>query len=262
MRTRLLAVLGVGTLVVSILDAQAPKVPTVKEVLYSAADSIGQLRTANEVDRIATMNYTATGTLTAGNQPCTLKEYKASINWLHKGMRVDYTCDGQPRRVEVVNHAVAWNETAPGVGAAPAPAGAAAERQLMLWTLPAGVVKAATAAAAAATVAVEGGRTVLAFPVADVPGATIRAFYNPGSYLLERVEARLGAVVTDITYSEHGDWNGEDYLSDVQFPKRIVSKRGATTIADLTIEKTNTYNPYVIMPVPPNIKAGTPAAGR
>jgi hypothetical protein len=254
MRTQVLSVLGVCAVIVSILEAQAPKVPTVKDVLYSAADSIGQLRLAAEVDRIATMNYTATGTLSVDNQPCTLKEYKASVNWLHKGMRVEYTCDGQPRRVEVVNHDVAWNETSAGVGATPAPAAAAAERQLLLWMLPAGVVKAATAAGANATVAVEGGKTVLAFPVADVPGATIRAFYNPESYLLERVEARLGTVVTDITYTEHGDWNGEDYLSDVQFPKRIVQKRGAATVADLTIEKTNTYNPYVIMPVPPGIK--------
>ena len=254
MRPRVLFVLGVCALVASIVNAQAPKVPTVKEVLFSAADSIGQLRTAAEVDRIATMNYTATGTMTVANRPCTLKEYKASVNWLHKGMRVDYTCEGQARRVEVVNHDVAWNETTPGVGATAAPAGAAAERQLMLWTMPAGVVKAATAAGAKATVAVESGKTVLSFPVVDVPGATIRAFYNPESYLLDRVETRLGNVLTEITYAEHGDWNGEDYLSDVQFPKRIVQKRGPTTIADLTIEKTNTYNPYVIMPVPPNLK--------
>jgi hypothetical protein len=46
--------------------AQAGKppgaVPSVKDVLYSAADSIGMLRTPAEVDRIATMNYWATGT--------------------------------------------------------------------------------------------------------------------------------------------------------------------------------------------------------
>ena len=95
---------------------------------------------------------------------------------------------------------------------------------------------------------------MLSFPVADVPGATIRAVYNPENYLLERVEARLGTTAIDITYAEHGDWNGDDYLSDVQFPKRIVQKRGAATVADLTVEKTNTYNPYVIMPVPPGIK--------
>ena len=176
-------------------------------------------------------------------------------------MRVDYTCDGQPRRVEVVNGNLAWNETTPGVGATPAPAGAAAERQLMLWTLPAGVIKAATAAGAKATVAVEGGKTVLSFPVVDVPGATIRAFYNPRELSPRSRRGTTGQrVVTDITYSEHGDWNGEDYLSDVQFPKRIVQKRGDATVADLTIEKTNTYNPYVIMPVPPALKGAAAGA--
>lgn len=245
------------TLSVAALGAQAPKpqaAPTVKEVLYSAADSIGMLRTANEVDRIATMNFTATGTITVNGKPCTLKDYRAGINWLHKGMRVDYTCDGQTRRVEVVNGAVAWNETAPGVSPSAAPAGAGAERQLMIWTFPAGVIKAATAAGAKATAAVEGGKTVLSFPVVDVAGATIRATYNQDTYLLERVDARLGAATLEIAYAEHGDWNGDDYLSDVQFPKRITQKRGAETVLDLTITKTNTYNPYVVMPIPTGMK--------
>jgi hypothetical protein len=169
-------------------------------------------------------------------------------------MRVDYTCEGQPRRVEVVNGASAWNETQPGINPSPAP-GTAPERQLLIWTLPAGVIKAATAAGADAKVTVEEGKAVLSFPVVDVHGATIRATYNPQTYLLERVEARLGTTVMDITYAEHGDWNGDDYLSDVQFPKRITRKRGTTTVADLTLIKTNTYNPYVVMPVPPGIKA-------
>ena len=239
--------------------AQAPKpqagaaAPTVKEVLYSAADSIGMLRLAAEVDRIATMNYWATGTMMADGKACTLKEYKASVNWLHKGMRVEYTCEGQPRRIEVVNGAVAWNETQPGINASPAP-GTAPERQLMIWTLPAGVIKAATAAGAKAQVAMDGGKAVLSFPVVDVPGATIRAIYNPETYLLERVEARFGTTVMDIAYAQYGDWNGDDYLSDVQFPKRITQKRGTATVLDLTLTKTNTYNPYVVMPVPAGIK--------
>ena len=41
----------------------------------------------------------------------------------------------------------------------------------------------------------------------------------------------------------------------MQFPKRITQKRGDATVADLTVEKTNTYNPYIIMPVPAGIKA-------
>ena len=90
--------------------------------------------------------------------------------------------------------------------------------------------------------------------VADVNGATIRAFYNQDTYLLERVEARLGTTAIDVTYAEHGDWNGDDYLSDVQFPKRITHKRGDATVLDLTVTKTNTYNPYVVMPVPAGMR--------
>ncbi len=147
------------------------------------------------------MNYTATGTMTMNGKPCRLREYRASINWLLKGMVVDYACEGQVRRVEVVSGASAWNETAPGTGASAAP-GAAAERQLMLWTYPAGVIKATAAAGAKATVAVEGGKTVLAFPIVDIPGATVRATYNQETYLLERVEARLGEVGMDIAYAQ------------------------------------------------------------
>jgi len=70
---------------------------------------------------------------------------------------------------------------------------------------------------------------------------------------IEQVESRMGNTTTVTTYEEYGDWNGADYLSDVMFPKRIVQKRGTMTIADLTITKTNTYNPYVIMPVPASV---------
>lgn len=50
----------------------------------------------------------------------------------------------------------------------------------------------------------------------EVPGATIRATCSQETYLLERVKARLGSTTTtDISDSEHGDWSGDDYLSDV-----------------------------------------------
>ena len=77
---------------------------------------------------------------------------------------------------------------------------------------------------------------------------------------IEQVETKVGNVTTVTTFAEFGDWNGSDYLSDVMFPKRIVQKRGAETLVDLTVTKTNTYNPYVIMPVPPTIKAGAATA--
>jgi hypothetical protein len=45
----------------------------------------------------------------------------------------------------------------------------------------------------------------------------------------------------------------------VFLPRHIVQKKGGVMEFDLTLEHTNTYNPYVIMPVPENVSK---AAGR
>jgi len=223
-----------------------------RQVLYDMADSIGMLRNANEVDRLGSMNYWATGTIVSGSQTCKVVDYKASVNWILKGLRVDYKCEGSPQRhVEVMKDTYAWNETEPGKGGTPA-AAAYNDRALLLWTLPAGAIKAANEAGAATKVAMENGRTVVTYPIAALK-ADVRLTLNKDSRI-EQVESRMGGVTTVTTYEEYGDWNGADYLSDVMFPKHIVQKRGTMTITDLTITKTNTYNPYVIMPIPENVK--------
>ena len=261
MRMKAITVVGVIGLAAS-LAAQAPAprapqgqaartpgaAPDLRQVLYDMADSIGMLRNAQEVDRIGSMNYWATGTIVSGTQTCKVVDYKASVNWIHKGMRVDYKCEGSPQRhVEVVKDNLAWNETEPGKGGAPA-AGTANDRALLLWTLPAGAIKAANEAGAATKVGVENGKTVVNFPIASL-NATMKLTLDKDSHI-EQVESRMGTTTTVTTYGEYGDWNGADYLSDVLFPKRIVQKRGTATVMDLTVTKTNTYNPYVIMPVP------------
>jgi hypothetical protein len=223
-----------------------------KQVLYDMADSIGMLRNANEVDRLGSMNYWATGTIVSGGQTCKVVDYKASVNWILKGMRVDYKCEGSPQRhVEVVKDNVAWNETEPGKGATAAPS-AFSDRALMLWTLPAGAIKTANDAGAAAKVATENGKTILRYPIASLKGDITLTLDKDSR--IQQVESRVGTVTTVTTYDEYGDWNGADYLSDVMFPKRIVQKRGGVTVTDLTITKTNTYNPYVIMPIPAGIR--------
>jgi hypothetical protein len=72
-----------------------------------------------------------------------------------------------------------------------------------------------------------------------------------GTYIV-RVET-AGAVVTDTTYAEYGDWNWDDYKADIMLPRRMTRKHGDTTLELVTVN-TNTYNPYVIMPVPENVK--------
>jgi hypothetical protein len=151
----------------------------------------------------------------------------------------------------------------------PAP-GSVRERLVQIWSTPIGAVKAATAAGDKVKVNVEGGSTVLRFPLpAPVGDVTVKATLSTGRDLLvlrhelalpglvgtyiARVET-LGGVVTDTTYSEYGDWNWDDYKADVMVPRRIVQKRADGTMWDLRVTNTNTYNPYVVMPVPQNVR--------
>jgi len=134
-----------------------------------------------------------------------------------------------------------------------------------------GVYKAASAAQASAKTAVENGAVTLTFPFTNgkpgntanlVVGAlegtpvkvTLNARYQPA-----RVEVRYNNRLYVTTYSEYADLNESDYQADIFMPKRIVQTVDGENVLDLTIQKTNTYNPYVLMPVPDSVRK---AAGR
>jgi len=110
----------------------------------------------------------------------------------------------------------------------------------------------ATMAGANAKATVENGKTVLTFPAPNVPGATVKITFN-AKMLIEQVETRDGTVVTQTNYSDYGDQNESDYKADIMFPKRMVRTQGGMTVLDLTTLKTNTYNPYVIVPIPQSV---------
>lgn len=228
--------------------------PALEKVLYDAADAIGMLREVDEEDGIARVDFWATGTMAVGGQTYRLAKYRVSINYDDPGIRVDFTRvgpDGKelPREIQVAAKGFAWNEKTPGVGAVPVP-GAADERLLWLWTPPPGLIKAAHAAGAKASVAVDGGKPVLSFPIGS---AVVRATLGAGNFF-ERVEMRTGGTVTVTTFAEFGELNDADYKADVFWPRRIVQTRGGATVLDLTLTRTNTYNPYVIVPVPANVR--------
>ena len=143
------------------------------------------------------------------------------------------------------------------------------DRLLRLWPLPHGFVKMAKAAGAATKVTLEGGVVYVTAPLPAPLMGTARAALNTTDaieltmdsgekyqigYMIDRIETRMGATVTTTTFSDYGDWNEADYKSDVWLPKRLVETRGGTTTMDLTVDKTNTYNPYVVMPVPANVR--------
>src|SRR5882762_7186683 len=167
----------------------------------------------------------------------------------------DYTSNGQ-RTIEVVSDKFAWNEDTPGGKATPMMA-ALQDRQVQLVLTPIGMAKAAKAAGDAAKVSLVSGATTLTFAS---NGATLTATLN--KYMEPvKAEARYGTTVLNVTYDQYGDWN-DDAKADVYLPKHIVQTQNGITVLDLTVANTNTYNPYVIMPVPANVRAAAPTGAR
>lgn len=276
MRITALIVAGVvtiGALTVSTRAQQraATQQTPLQTLVFEIANSIGMLRGLQQEDSILTLEHWNKGTMTVGQQRFDVPEYRMSINYSVPGIRVDLrrqAAGGQAQRmIEVVSGTAAWNETDRGKGTTPA-RDKAKERLVYLWTTPMGIVKAARMAGDKATMKAAGATTVLSFPLpAPANDVTVNATVRRDASLAVPHEAALktlvgtyivrvettGAVVTDTTYAEYGDWNWDDYKADVMLPRRMTRKHGDTALELMTVN-TNTYNPYVIMPVPDNVK--------
>ena len=252
-----------------------------KDVLRKVGLGLGILRGVQEEDSLMTVEYWGTGTMrevgpkTIGS-PVQLKSYHAAVAYDFPGMRLDMTRAGgtaPPRDIQVVSGRFAWNEIdkigggLPGWGSAVPVMDAVTDRLLRLWTTPFGVYKAAIAAGEKTKVAVEGRAVTLTFPftnsaqpgqtanlvVGELNGAPVKVTLN-AEYRPERIEVRYRDRVMTTTYSEYGDLNEQDYKADVFFPARIVQSVDGQTVLELAIQKTNTYNPYVIIPVPESVE--------
>jgi hypothetical protein len=271
-------VLAVGLAVACVAAPHAQQL-TLKDVLYKLGNGLGVLRGFQEEDSLMTVEYWGTGTMrelgpkTVG--PATdVKSYHAAVAYDFPGMRVIVTRAGaaQPE-IQVVSGTFAWNDVdkvggglVPGYGSAVPAMDAVADRLLRLWTTPFGVYKAAVAAGEKAKVTMEGGKVVLTFPltgaqpgpttylvVGELNGTPVKVTLN-AEYRPEQVEVRHRNRLLTTTYSGYGDLNEKDLKADIFFPARIVQTADGQTVLDLRIEKTNTYNPYVLIPVPENVQ--------
>ena len=258
----------------------AQQATDLEEVLYNMANSLGMLRTVQEVDLMMTVEYWGSGTMaevgpeTVG-PPVQLESYYAQIAYDFPGMRVDVTrASGAPEReIQVVSGTFAWNEIdeiggglVSGYGSAVPAMDTVSDRLLQMWTTPAGVVKAAVAAGDQTAVTFENGAVVVTFPLVNAePGRTANMVVGelegtPVKVTLDtdhrpaRVEVRHRDRLVTTTYSDYADLNESDYQADIFLPARIVQTVDGQTVLDLTIEKSNTYNPYVIMPVPQSVE--------
>ena len=224
---------------------------------------MGMLRGVQEIDAVATLELKGTGTVRVGTEQCRLTNYRISINYQTPGMRVQYTCttpDGQSHKaIEVVSGQFAWDDdmlgagVVPGKGTATPKPGALNERLIRLWSGPQGAPKAAVAGGEKTTVAVEGGKTVVTFPIPGVQGAIAKATLSAMNQA-EQVEVRQGNTVTAFTYEKYADYNPPDDKVDGFFAGHIVEKRDGATIADLTVTETEVGNLYVVMPVPESVR--------
>ena len=269
-----LGVALIGALTVHTVDAQAPDRA---KTLRAAADALGMGRwsdigaAANTrlpgIDIVNTQELMASGMTDVGGR-MVKTDVHVAFGYNPAAMRVELTPEGGAAQhtIETVRETWAWNESqiggglVPGKGTATPVMAAVRERLLRLWTLPFGVIKAAYAAGDKTAVSTEGGATVITAPLSGpLAGMSVRATLDAKS-LITKVEARadnpaLASLAMQMEYSDYADH--AEVLTDIKTPGHIVGKRDGRTVFDLTVKSWETNNPYVVFPVPPNVKAAS-----
>jgi hypothetical protein len=266
----------------AVQSAGAQGAPDRGKVLRAAADALGMVRWSDigagttrlpAIDVVNTMELQAAGTVDSAGKPVKV-QYHVALGYNPPSMRVETTRadGGAPQRtIQTVREGYAWDESEIGAGliagkgtATPAMA-ALRERQLQLWTLPYGVVKAALSAGDKTLVSTEGGATVLTFPLSgQLAGITVKATLDSNS-LVTRVETRadnaaLAGLATVTEYSNYAD--RAEVLTDIKTPGRIIRRQGTRTLLDVEVKMWETNNPYLVFPVPANVKTAAVANSR
>jgi hypothetical protein len=247
------------------------------KVLRAAADALGMPRFADigngatrlpPIDVVNTMEFHGSGT-SYGADRALNTEYHVALGYNPAAMRVEMTrTGGAPQHsIQTVRESYAWDESeiggglVPGKGTATPAMAAVKDRLLQIWTLPFGVVKAALAAGEKTTVSTEGGAAVITFPLSGpLAGITVKATLDSKN-LVTKVETRpdnpaLANLVTETEYSDYAD-HGE-ILTDIKSPGHIVRKQGGRQVMDIRVKTWEANNPYLVFPVPPNVKTAAP----
>lgn len=285
MRGRTSAAAAVVVVVVGALGAagvRAQGAPDRVKVVRAAAEALGMSRwsdigAANArlpgIDIVNTMELAGSGTSDLGGR-AVKTEYHVALGYNPAAMRVEMTRtpDGGAAQhtIQTVRETFAWDESqigaglTPGKGTATPMNAAVQERLLQLWTLPYGVVKGALAAGDKTMVSTEGGATVLTFPLSGpLTGVTVKATLDAKN-LVTKVETRAdnparAALTTETDYADYSD--RAEVLTDIKTPGHIVRRQGGRTVLDITVKTWETNDPYLVFPVPPNVKgASTPTS--
>src|SRR4030095_13043146 len=254
-----------------------------KAVMFNWAWYTGMLRSSEEYDLLMSLEYQGKGTMQVDGQPCNMTKYRTSISYQTSGERIQITGtrpNGQScSNVEVLSGAYAWNEDIPGAEllagkgkAIPMPA-PVEERMIRLWASPQGAWKAAMAGvfdppqmaarpqripadvmtAGKTSVAWEGNKPVLTFPIPGVPNATATATLD-AKFMAERIVVKNGANTYEFTYSDYKDWNNPLNPAEALIPGKMTEKKNGAVVRDITTTLTETGQMYVVMPVPASVK--------
>ncbi len=264
-------------------SARAQGAPDRAKVLRAAAEALGMVRWSDiggantrlpGIDIVNTMEFQASGTSDL-NGRAVKTDVHVALGYNPAAMRVEITRtpDGGAAQhsIQTVRETWAWDESQIGAGLVPGkgtatPVNASVqERLLNLWALPYGVIKAAYAAGDKATIATEGGATVITTPLSGLlAGVTVKATLDAKN-LITKVETRSdnparANLATETEYSNFADH--AEVLTDVKTPGHIVRKQGGRTVFDLQVKTWETNDPYLVFPVPASVKTAAAANSR
>jgi hypothetical protein len=253
------------------------------KVLRAATDALGMARFSDiggantrlpGIDIINTMELQGSGA-TDMNGRAVKTDFHIALGYNPAAARVEltWTPDGGAAQhtIQTVRDTYAWNESeigaglVPGKGVATPAMPAVRERLLHIWMLPYGVIKAAYAAGDKAVIATEAGATTISAPLSGpLAGVTVKATLDANS-LITKVEARadnaaLANLNSEAEYSNYADH--AEVLTDVKTPGHVVLKQGGRTVVDMTVKTWETNNPYLVFPIPPNVKSAPATTSR
>ena len=235
-----------------------------KSVLYNWASHMGMLRGVEEHELAVSLEYQGNGTMQVDGQPCTLKKYRVSTNYQTPGQRTQIECtrsNGQTySNIEVVSGAYAWNEDIPGAeiiaerkghadagrgaGAAHPPVGQSARRAQGgdgrgrhrsdgHGSRPGSSPPGRHHDDRQTSVAWEGSKPVVTYPIPGVAGATAKATLD-ARYMAERVVVTNGSTTTEFVYGDYQDWNNPLNKIEAYYAGKITERRNGTVVRDLT----------------------------
>lgn len=215
-----------------------------------AAQAIGMARFRPvTLKAVQTIRFSAAGFLAAPLGIGAGTTFTAHLNYFSDSIRLQTLGKGAKPVVLVASDGAAWNETAPGIGASPAPREAAAERAVLLKLTPFGAVMALVEAEGHAKVAHVDGKTVIsgASPYDNIPvTVTLNGQNEP-----EMVKVEAAGHIYTATFADYATtWESAYYYV---FPKKMVWTKDGQKLADLSVTAFRN-NPYAIFPKPAFVK--------